>query len=207
LQTFRDSWRASGSGSVLVPLTCALLLWVVGCSPPGQVGHPRSESSRLSYVLNKICIPVVKDHVSFETIVASEHLRKKVSCDIQECLTWYCTPGRESICFQPPGQGVCWTAISDQDDFARLSKEVLAVLNSDGRTWHEVKDARPEPGYKRAYCDQLGDVKVYMNGFLPGQVLGYLPGPLTDPSRRLRVTVNRTEFDVHVNSPKPGSCA
>ena len=192
----------------LVPVL--LFLMIVGCSAPKSNYSDRAITQndivRLKYILDKICLPVISDHMPFESIVKSERLTKNTNCSIQECLTSYCTSSSPRICFQAPSERSCWTQIDDDRDFDKLNKIILNTVQSKSRTWQVVSGASSGGRYKKMFCDANGMVAISTAGYLPGQILGYLRFRFEGGVKSLPQTVKRTEFDVHVNSP-PNLCS
>jgi hypothetical protein len=184
------------------------LLFLVACSglpPSGADG-----ATQVRFVIGKVCLPVLADRVSFEEIVAAQKLRRRRDCDIQGCIISYCVDGPRGFCFQPPTDRNCWVAIPHDAKFADLNSTVVSVLGSDARKWRPVPPTpTPQPlGDARAFCSEDGSVEVISNAVREGQIMGYVPRPLSGIGGGAPIRMLWDEFDVHVASPPFGSsCA
>jgi hypothetical protein len=166
-----------------------------------------TEQEQIGYVLNKVCVPTIADGVPFDSIRVSEHLSRHDRCDIlYGCMVWFCRPDR-SVCFQPPAGNSCWTTISGDSAFDRLTDQVRTVLNAGARQWRPVASVSTLPGYKKVLCPDDGSAEVDLAGFIEGQALGYVGPPLSEPhGPRTPVRAIGTEFDIHVRKQTPGQC-
>jgi hypothetical protein len=172
----------------------ALSLFVaVACSapiPPATHESLRDETDDLTYVLTKICIPTMYNHIPFQKIIQSEHLIKHQSCDTQECLRVYCAPNHKRACVQPVKRS-CTTEVYYDDNFSALSMVIYNILNSNNDKWHRVQPITLSANYGEAYCNSNNTVEITAYGFLPAATL-----------------LKRAEFDVYVSSfSYPGWCA
>ena len=183
-----------------------------GCSDQPRRTPPKSaldrEVANLKYFFNEICLPVVADHVPFETIVASHHLTKKRvrSFNIvgsNPTSTIYCPPDRSKGCFTPPSPADCLTSVGGVGDFVALNRAIEEILKSDKRKWISVKDpSSSEVGYGKAFCDADKTISIRTSGFRPHDILGYPSCPLEGPCRRTPIYAGSTEFDVYVQHPR-----
>jgi hypothetical protein len=189
----------------------ALALLTLACSPsrhPAAQGSAEDQIVKMNFVLSKVCLPVIAHHVSFDQIIANYQLKKHVYCDIQSCLTWFCTVGPKPICLQPPSGGWCWTEVLYSNNFDKLNNIVFAILTSDGQKWQSVAPKPKIAGYERAFCDAGKSVIVSTAGFRRGDVIGYTPRPLHGFGRSEPMTAPGTEFDIHVRSVRnPDLCS
>lgn len=193
------------------PTALALVLLACACAPSAQSSaQARADqgAGRLKFFLTKICLPVIADQAPFDTLVEIYHLKKRTTCDIQECRTSYCTPGHDQICFSAPSRGSCWTAVYHDPDFANLNAEVSDILRSDTRAWTEVRPASHGAGRKKAFCSADRAVTVRTEGFLPGDVLAPPTPPRGNGPGTPAIVVRNAEFDIHVSIVRqPDWCA
>ena len=180
----------------------ALFVGAVGCSRQNVAQGRQStgaEKAQLTYIIGKICLPIMADHVPFAKIVASEGLKERKYCDIQECFTQYCPQDDPAKFCVHSVERSCNTEISDDVDVLKLSDMVSDILGADRRKWRRVKPIASGPAYARAFCDDDSTVSVSTSGFLPGQILGYIPRPPGGVGSETPIKVHRPEFDVRVS--------
>jgi hypothetical protein len=187
-----------------------LAFW--GCSvPPSSSGQSTTahETAQLRYIINKICLPAVRDSVPLRELIASLGLRIDKRCDVlYGCRIWYCSPDANNICVTPPYNRGCWTSIRYDRDFTKLNGIVQAALGSDREKWIVLHPILPRVGYRELFCNQASNTSVTTTGFLPGDVLGYVLGAPGNRSARSYTVVKDAEFDVQIRSlPAPGSCS
>lgn len=179
-------------------LALSCLFALAACGPSPALTSSRSnleiDEARLSRVISKVCIPAASGMTSLAIETTAGELEKHSSYDLLYGRKDYYNPKGSTNIIIPISDNSCDIDLVDDRNFVALNKIVESTLASDRNwNWRRVLPINPRyRNYERSYCNQDKSIFILIEGFLPGESLGNLPGSDTP------IVNNNTAFDVMI---------